>query len=246
MSKTEQDIVLTWDHMHKYSPAPRHRRRQILKILKNLQFKNCLDVGCAQGYLLQEIDKKYKAKCYGCDICPDMINHNKRILSQFNFFVADIEKEIADPEQKFDLVICSEVVEHLWDWKRAIKNLTSICNRYLVITVPGGKLRTIDQKIGHYRHYAGSELKSEIEKCGFQCQSIERKGFPIHSLYKRVINQVNPDKIYAAFSGEKKYSLFKILFCQLLFYMFYLDELFQTGEQIYILAEKKNAMESLT
>ena len=46
------NVVAQWDDAHRYTPAPRHRRRLILDLLAGLDFADCLDAGCAQPFLL--------------------------------------------------------------------------------------------------------------------------------------------------------------------------------------------------
>ncbi|TSA48151.1 MAG: class I SAM-dependent methyltransferase [Actinomycetales bacterium] len=48
-----------------------------------------------------------------------------------NFAFLDLNKPIAIVTQQFDLLLCSQVLEHLWDLKQAITNLVSLTN-------PGG------------------------------------------------------------------------------------------------------------
>src|SRR5947209_2086163 len=47
-----RNVVADWDDAHRYTPAPRHRRRLILKWVSGLDFADVLDAGCAQPYLL--------------------------------------------------------------------------------------------------------------------------------------------------------------------------------------------------
>lgn len=236
-----KEIAATWNHSHKYSPAPRHRRNIILKLLDKISFTDVLDAGCAQPYLLQEIILRYSIKGYGCDISTKVIENNKVQLPNCEFHVIDLAKEAWPEQQQFDLVISSEVIEHIENWHDAVKHLAQMAKNYLLITVPSGKRRIIDKKLGHFRHYEGKELQAEIEKNGFECINIIKHGFPLHSLYKHLINFIAPDKIYDSFSGGKEYSFFQKIFCHGLYYLFYVNYLFRGGEQIIILAKRRSS-----
>ena len=237
-----KEVVAQWDHMHRYSPAPRHRRKIILNFLKTIQFNDCLDAGCAQGYLLDEIAKRFNIRGHGCDISSKVIEENMNRFPHLSFHVLDVEKEVLNHKQ-FDVVISSEVIEHIHDWKGAIHHLTQMTKKYLIITLPAGKVRAIDKKVGHHRHY-DKTLKHEIERYGFLCDELQH-GFPIHSLYKRLIN-FRPEQTFAAFSGKKSYSLFKIIFSQIIYYLFYIDYLFKHGEQVFIFAKRIDHHETST
>lgn len=233
-----REIAAKWDDPHHYSPAPRHRRRLILSMIKKLHFNECLDAGCAQPYLLEAVLNQFQVKGYGCDMSTQVIDDNKKRMPHCEFTVLNLEKEKWLDEKQFDLVISSEVIEHIVDWKSALKNLSDMTKKYLLITVPSGKIRPIDKKVGHYQHFAGEELVKEIEKHGLSCRRIVRHGFPIHSLYKRLINNIAPDKIYNSFHNGEKYSFSQKIISQIIYKLFFLNYLFFSGSQLFILAER--------
>jgi SAM-dependent methyltransferase len=234
----DKEVTVNWKEMHHYSPAPRYRRRLILNHLKKLKFTNCLDVGCAQGYLIQEIANTFLVTGYGCDVSTQVIQENIYNIPACEFSVLDIEKASWPNQRQFDVVVSSEVVEHISDWKTAIKHLTAMTKHHLIITVPGGVMRTIDRKVGHVRHFKGDEIKHAIEIHGFECQ-VKRIGFPFHSLYKRLINFIMPDKIYDQFSGIKPYTFTQKFISTILYYSFYLNDFFNHGEQLMIFAKRR-------
>lgn len=234
----DYEIAADWDHAHRYSPAPRHRRKMIMSIIKKLKFSDCLDAGCAQPYLLQEVTHRFQVKGYGCDISKTVVQENQKSLPACEFKVLDLEKEKWPHEKQFDLVISSEVIEHIKEWKAALKNIAKMSKRYMLITVPGGKIRKIDRMVGHFCHFNGDELISQIESEGFTCVRFIRHGFPMHSIYKRLINFVAPEKMYGIFQGNK-YSSFQIIISNIIYYIFYLNYVFFTGSQLFVLAERK-------
>jgi SAM-dependent methyltransferase len=243
MENSNNEIAAEWDHAHRFSPAPRYRRRIILNWLDKLKFTECLDVGCAQPYLLSEIVEKYNVKGYGCDISTKVIAKNKKLFPHYDFWVLDIEQENMTNHKQFDMVVSSEVVEHIPNWKIAIKNLAHLSQRYLLITVPCGKIRPIDRMVGHRQHFAGPEIKAEIEKNGFKCIKVSKHGFPVHSLYKRLIN-ISPDTLYHSFQETKKYSFWQQCISHLLYIAFYVNDLFSSGEQLMILAQREDVITS--
>ena len=109
---------------------------------------------------------------------------------------------------------------------------------YLLITVPSGKKNPMDEMIGHIRHFKAEELSQEIEKHGFKVILTKYWGFPVHSLYKFAINAVAPQKLYESFACTK-YTPFKKLITNILYYLFYVNDLFGNGAQLIVLAERK-------
>jgi hypothetical protein len=233
-----KNIAYAWQDVHRFSPAPRHRRRIILGILKKIEFNSCLDTGCAQPYLLEAISKR-NIQVFGCDISDRVIQANKKNFPAAQFEDVDISKEVYPQGKKFDLVISSEVIEHIKDWQQAIKNLTKMSDRYLLITVPSGKVHNIDKIIGHFRHYNYEDLKNEIENNSFHIIFYKSWGIPFHTVYKYLINTFGYKKIYKKFA-YKKYGIIEKIISSFLYFLFYFNDMFNSGLQLFILAEKNN------
>ena len=229
-----------WDDAHHYSPAPRHRRRLISNIVNKLDFNSMIDVGCAQPYLIEEMIKKRPAiRICGCDVAENVIKQNKKMFPQVGFEVVDIGSGCYPTKEAFNLVVCCEVLEHINDWQEALKNLLAMSDRYILITVPSGKVFPIDKMMGHYRHFKGPELIAELEKNN--CQVLYRRswGFPVHTLYKYLINSFSPNAIYDSFS-ESRYGWGKKTLSNLIYAGFFINDIFRSGGQFIVLAKKCN------
>jgi ubiquinone/menaquinone biosynthesis C-methylase UbiE len=87
----------------------------------------------------------------------------------------------------FDCIFCSEVLEHVKEYKKAILELNRILkkNGKLIITVPvHEKYWNVDDKIvGHYRRFNIEELKKDLKKSRFKIL-IEK---PIGSYLDRIL-----------------------------------------------------------
>lgn len=232
-----RDIACAWADAHKFSPAPRHRRRIIFSILRRIDYTSCLDTGCAQGYLIEGL-RRQKKSVYGCDISEKLIEENRRVFREVEFAAVDIARSTYPLDKKFDLVISSEVLEHIQDWQLALKNLARMSSRYLLITVPAGKVHRIDAIVGHLRHFSYRALKQEIENNGFAVIYRRNWGFPVHSLYKYLINAFNHKYIYERYAAGK-YGVGEKFISGLLYMLFYVNEIFPFGTQLFILAEKR-------
>ena len=221
-----------WGDMIDFSPAPFHRRRRIMKYAKRIVFRSVLDVGCGNGTLLKEISKLAPGNLVGVDLSEYIVDRNKESFSGIRFHAMDISRNAL--KEKFDLVICSEVLEHLEGVDLALQNLHKMCGRYLIITVPTGPIFPIDKEMGHIRHYKPHELVVSLRQHGFKILSIDRSGFPFHTLYKCLIN-TRPHSSLERFA-TRSYGWVEKVISNFLRVLFYLNSN-ERGWQLHCLAE---------
>ena len=234
------DAVASWDDAHRYTPAPRHRRRLLLKMMKDLYFEDVLDAGCAQPFLLKEIVAEFDVKGYGCDLSERVLEGNRKVAPDCEFRALDLSKDVWPEGRQFDLVVCSEVLEHIDLWKDALANVVRMARNEILITVPGGPLRAMDRKVGHFRHFEGPELIEALEAFGCRVDPLISWGWPVHSAYKSAISRVAPDQLYGAFSGGTGYGIGKKLASELLYRVFFINDMFRGGHQLIVHAKVPN------
>ena len=233
------NVVAGWDDAHRYTPAPRHRRRLIAKMLRGMQFADCLDAGCAQPFLLKAIVERFGVAGFGCDVADQVMAQNAEALPECSFQVLDLTREAWPGGRQFDLVVCSEVLEHIAEWKAALANLVRMARRELLITVPSGPIRAMDRMVGHVQHFRGPELVAALEENGCEVRQVRYWGFPCHTLYKAMISALSPAQVYTAFSGGERYGVGKRLVSHLLYGFFFLNDLFGSGYQLFVHARPR-------
>ena len=172
--------------------------------LKKYDLKNdgvLLDVGCGEGRHIFGVMQDYPLmKCVGIDMDHESIkiaeegyDYFKSISHAGAEFLKGSAYNIPFPDNFFDLVICSEVLEHLHEYNDAVKEMHRVLK-------PGGKLYASvpaswpekicwnlskdyqNQPGGHLRIFDQKELVSEIQEEGFIFLSSERF-HAIHSPY---------------------------------------------------------------
>jgi len=118
---------------------PEHYHQKILNRIESNQV--ILDIGCATGYL-GAIAKKNGNRVYGIEISESAAKMAKEILD--DVVVGNIEEiDLPYPEKYFDIIICSDVIEHLFDPEKVLIKL----RKYVKI---GGKLMVSVPNIAHY------------------------------------------------------------------------------------------------
>lgn len=87
--------------------------RSVKGIIKDYKFNNCLDIGCASGYMLSQIAQVYPhAQYHGIDVYDEAIDFAKKNYPDINFQVAFAER-LPFKENTFDLIIFYETIEHV-------------------------------------------------------------------------------------------------------------------------------------
>jgi len=159
------------------------RLSKILEICANLKNKKVLDVGCSTGYLGQKLEKK-GAEVTGIDISKVALKKAHEVLS-FTKVVDLNEGKLPFKDGTFDLIVASEVIEHLFKPVIVLKELRRILRGKggLIITTPnflywGHRLRFLIGKfgytdegpfdIGHIHFYTYKTLSEDLKDSGFK------------------------------------------------------------------------------
>ena len=228
--------VKKWDDMLRYSPAPRARRRLILKLIRRYAKggDSLHDIGCANGLLLKTIRNNVKnVTLSGSDISKETVELNKKNYPDIEFYHLDIGAETSHRHQ-YEIITCAEVLEHVPDVNIAIRNIASMLlpGGKAILTLPMGKIYPIDKEAGHIRHFENSTIFNEY----FSVTDEMHWGFPFFNLYKSLIN-VKPEIINEKF-GERKYGPFNKLVSHLIYMLFRCNLPFG-GKQLVLVLQKK-------
>ena len=111
----------------------------------DIKNSNILDIGCGGGILAEELTDK-GAKVTGLDASKKTIqiakSHAKEKNYSINYLNSSLEDHIKKTKYEYDAIVCFELIEHIPDQLKLIKDLSSICKK-------GGKvfLSTINRNI---------------------------------------------------------------------------------------------------
>lgn len=95
-----------------------------------------LDAGCGEGHLLEAIRRKNpQLQLYGADITKVALSSAKRRLKGKAKISMQSITKLKFPKGYFDIVICSDALEHIFDYKKAVSNLKKVTNSTGMIIV---------------------------------------------------------------------------------------------------------------
>ena len=156
--------------------------KDIIKYCDKASVKNILDVGCGNGVKSVLLANYFSnAKLLGIDFTDEGIkkaNANYSKVSNIHFDKADIFEM---QTEKYDMVSCLEVLEHIEDWQSILKKICDISNKYVLISVPTGRMRDYEKYVGHLRNFKKGEIENFMENNGFKKIKTFYAGFPFYS-----------------------------------------------------------------
>jgi len=187
------------------------------KVIEQLKPKNndtILDVGCGMGHLLFNIIKEYpdiKINMAGIDpAMPNIYRFNQRIKEENKPNIIGILGEAESlpfKDNSFDSIITSEVIEHIPDKAKAIKEMYRVLKKdgHLFITTPAGpmvrfwerffwfpqKIKRLfippksdpNQKAVFDKPANKKQLRQYLTQAGFSIERFEQNAIMLHESY---------------------------------------------------------------
>lgn len=135
------------------------------------QNSRVLDVGCNSG-ILGVLLKSQGKNCYvnGIDVVPELV---QKAIKNGTYASEGVAEDLSiHPNGAFDIVVCVEVLEHLYDPLVAIKEAKRVLKpkgKYIV-SIPNKAVEEKRMKLGdfHHRTYSVDEILPIFGKAGFK------------------------------------------------------------------------------
>jgi 2-polyprenyl-3-methyl-5-hydroxy-6-metoxy-1,4-benzoquinol methylase len=139
---------------------------ELATIFAPLAPRSTIDIGCGTGHLLGlTVDRMGvpPERVVGVDHSEAGIRRARKVLPSATWIVADLFELTF--EERFDLVICTEVLEHLDEPARAVERLRGLCGPggRVAITVPDGAQ---DDWEGHVNFWDEDALRAFLAPSG--------------------------------------------------------------------------------
>ena len=172
-----------------YEPSLRNITHLILQSVPKAGGR-ALDVGCGTGRVsFALVDRGYEVT--GVDIEERVINIAKQIAQSrarsHRFHIADFSNPVLIQPDFYDLVVCSEVLEHVENYHPIIDNIYATLKPggRLIITVPYDprKWSVLDEYGGHVRRYTIPQVSQDLSQ--FTNLTITVTGFPFYRMLVR-------------------------------------------------------------
>jgi 2-polyprenyl-3-methyl-5-hydroxy-6-metoxy-1,4-benzoquinol methylase len=134
---------LTTDNYRKHNPKNPLQRflidhffDEFIKTIKFTQIDSVLDVGCGEGFTMNRMKKAKIGKTReGIEYFETPIAIAKEMYPDLKIKQGDIY-DLPYKANSFDLVVCTEVMEHLENPKKALRELVRVSRKYILISVP--------------------------------------------------------------------------------------------------------------
>ena len=172
--------------MQTVGPVHRHIREDLLGVVAGLDVASVLDVGCGGGDTLAALAATGRYTLAGCDVSDAALELARRRVPGARLLALDVQRAALD--ERFDLVLSVQVVEHLPDDEAALAHMARMARRWVLVSTMQGRMRASERAIGHVRNYAAGELPAKMERAGLHTERVWGWGFPFYSpLYRSAV-----------------------------------------------------------
>lgn len=148
--------------------------QRITKLIAAHQPVNLLELGCGEGFLLQVIRQRLPdLTVLGLDNNQHALHVGRQLFPDLPLHHGDIYR-IDQLDHSWDMVVASEVLEHLERPANALQELCRVANRYVVLSVPwepwfrlgslgrGKHLKTLGNHPEHINQWTPSSFRKLV------------------------------------------------------------------------------------
>lgn len=170
------------NYREKWDQKPVFRHKAALEFIKKYSIKDFIDLGCWNGIFLEYVKKYSWIVGRWIELSDYWVNEVKK--KWFEVYNADIVSDSFD--QKTDVVVCLDVLEHIFNPGEVVKKIHSITQKYLIVSVPNFNSITArfqvlfwnipennTERKGHCYRFNLSLLKKTLQNNGFDIIEIK-------------------------------------------------------------------------
>jgi cyclopropane fatty-acyl-phospholipid synthase-like methyltransferase len=165
------------------------------------------------------------------------VHENRVRQPAIEWIAADLQKPVEEHDP-FDVVVASEIIEHLDEPEALLRNAASMTKigGTLILTTQSGTIRETERRVGHIRHFDAATLDAMLRANSWIPRRIWNEGFPFHDLSKWWANRDAGASMQQF--GENAYGAKERLICALLRLAFRFNSPTR-GAQLFVVAEKR-------
>jgi ubiquinone/menaquinone biosynthesis C-methylase UbiE len=236
-----------WTHLQdfiRYNPGARHRRRLIARAISRIPVRptSVIDVGCGPGFTVNHLSTVLPdASFTGIDFSEVAIEVASAKFPEHKWIVADASTAMSS--EKFDLVVCTEVIEHVSDPKNLVDSLKDLTKPggHLILTTQAGVVHDTEKAVGHVRHFTMKDLDELLENAGFCAVTRAQWGWPGYLFLKKIAN-LNAEQTMKKL-GSGKYGIAAVVANSISYWFTMIGSLSTSsrGTQLIVLAQLPEA-----
>ena len=148
------------------TPNEYSRFRLIKRLLKKISASRaleCLEIGCGNGLFISNLSS-YGFKMTGIDISDKAV----QVAQKNNPLAAILKKSLFELKDKYDIVFCLEVLEHIENDVEAIRKIPQLIRDggFFICSVPAHTslyYDVVDKHYGHFRRYEKKEFMDLLQ-----------------------------------------------------------------------------------
>lgn len=191
-----------WQTVQAIGPLT-HTRYRLLSALLPQDLRGSpaiIDIGCGNGAYLSFLQGAIPGVRL-CGIEPTVAGKAAADPAVRHFILTGTVAEVAARLRAgtFDVVICSEVLEHVDDPEGSLRIIYSLLRPggRALMTVPGGMRHwsSQDEVAGHLRRFEFDEFRQMQQEVGFEVTEQYGWGGPFASVYNHLVSNVGPERV---------------------------------------------------
>jgi ubiquinone/menaquinone biosynthesis C-methylase UbiE len=181
---SKEEIAKGYDQLPEHLFMPRKFHRRCIRLMR-AHFKPGVavaDLGCGHGTLLHELRLLHPSvKLSAVDLSPVLVNNTRQRVPDADVRVADIEA-LPFSDAAFDAVFATEVMEHLPDPVKALREVRRVLKPggWLLVSLPNRDWFHFKEYISSReqfqpvddRFYGVAEFEAALGEAGFQVRKV--------------------------------------------------------------------------
>lgn len=149
-----------------------------------------VEIGCATGELLNQFLNDKDLKKAGIDISDENIKYAQSFFENIDFKSIDYRDYFNANKEKIDIVILSDILEHVEDDVEMLK-ISGQNSKYVLLNMPVEKVPEykdrvygIDDIEGHLRAYSVKDTEDLIDQAGLKVVDFEVRNYVLEPVFK--------------------------------------------------------------
>lgn len=157
----------------------------LISLAKPLKPITVLDAGCGEGFTMNKLSKNGIGEIIeGIEHSKDALTLGKKLFPNL-IFKEGSAYDMPYKNRSFDLVVCTEVLEHLNEPRKALTEALRISKKYIIVSVPnepffmlgnflrGKNFSRLGNDPGHINHWTVSSFLGFLKENGLKVKKIK-------------------------------------------------------------------------